>query len=66
MTSLAQSARIMAAVEREARLRWWSGEVDSFGKRVDDYFARLDASAARIDAALADYRSTTQDDGAVR
>lgn len=60
MTSLAQSAR-------KAKLRWWSGEVDSFGKRVDDYFARLDASAARIDAVLTDYRrSTPQDDGAAR
>lgn len=66
MTSLAQSARVMAAVEREARLRWWSSEVDSFGKRVDDYFARLDASAARIDAVLSAYRSTPQDDGAAR
>lgn len=40
----------------DARLRWWSGEVDRFGHRVDAFGAQVDASLARVDAALSDWR----------
>lgn len=39
-----------------ARVRWWSEEVDSFGRRVDAFGAQVDASLARVDAVLGDYR----------
>lgn len=48
--SCAQSARVLAATMQDARFRWWSGEVDSFGSRVDAFSARVDAAIARIDA----------------
>ena len=33
-----------------AKLRWWSGEVDSFAARVDTFSARVDAAIALLDA----------------
>jgi hypothetical protein len=33
-----------------AKLRWWSGEVDSFAARVDAFSARVDAAIALLDA----------------
>lgn len=51
-----QFARVLEGTMQDARLRWWSAEVDAFGRRVDEHSARIDGAIARVDAALDDYR----------
>ena len=52
----AQFARVLEATERDARLRWWCGQLDSFGRNLDEHKAQIDGSIDRVDAALSDYR----------
>lgn len=56
--SAAQSSRITSTVHQEcaadpfgldARVRWWSNEVDTWGKAVTDWSDRVDALSAKLE-----------------